>query len=57
VGEVKVRHHPRQYGKTKYGFWDRLWEGSLDLIYFLSVDVRMMKHQKRCYVIRDVLVP
>ncbi len=32
VGEVKVKHNPRKYGKTKYGF-KRLIHGFLDLIY------------------------
>lgn len=32
VGEVKVNHYPRRYGKTKYGFM-RLLKGLLDLIY------------------------
>jgi hypothetical protein len=31
IGEVKVKHHPRKYGKTKYGF-HRLAKGFLDLI-------------------------
>jgi hypothetical protein len=31
VGEVKVKHHSRKYGKTKYGTW-RLVKGFLDLI-------------------------
>jgi len=31
VGEVKVNHHPRKYGKTKYGF-NRLIRGILDLL-------------------------
>jgi glycosyltransferase involved in cell wall biosynthesis len=31
VGEIKVRHNPRKYGKTKYGFL-RLIKGFLDLI-------------------------
>lgn len=32
VGEVKVRHHPRKYGKTKYS-GSRLIRGLLDLMY------------------------
>lgn len=32
VGEVKVTHHPRVHGKTKYDFW-RLIKGFLDLLY------------------------
>jgi len=31
IGEVKVKHHPRKYGKTKYGL-QRLGKGFLDLI-------------------------
>jgi glycosyltransferase involved in cell wall biosynthesis len=31
IGEVKVRHNPRKYGKTKYG-WQRIVKGFLDLI-------------------------
>lgn len=31
VGETKVNHHPRKYGKTKYNIW-RLLKGFLDLI-------------------------
>lgn len=31
VGEVKVRHHPRKFGKSKYGI-ERLVKGFLDLI-------------------------
>ncbi|MGH7198617.1 MAG: glycosyltransferase family 2 protein [Candidatus Omnitrophota bacterium] len=32
IGEVEVRHHPRQHGKSKYGIWTRLIRGILDLI-------------------------
>lgn len=31
IGEIKVRHHPRTKGKSKYGF-SRLFKGMLDLI-------------------------
>lgn len=31
IGEVKVKHHPRKFGKTKYGFI-RIGKGFLDLI-------------------------
>ncbi len=31
IGEVKVRHNPRKYGTTKYG-WQRIFKGFLDLI-------------------------
>jgi type IV secretory pathway VirB3-like protein len=31
ITEIKVKHHPRKYGKSKYGF-SRLFKGLLDLI-------------------------
>jgi glycosyltransferase involved in cell wall biosynthesis len=31
VGEIVVRHHPRKYGKTKFGL-GRFWRGFLDLL-------------------------
>ena len=31
IGEVKVRHHPRQFGHTHYGMWDRLLESCVTL--------------------------
>lgn len=31
VGEIKVKHHKRKYGKSKYGF-SRLFKGTFDLI-------------------------
>ena len=31
VGEVKVKHHPRKHGRSKYG-WDRYLKGFLDLL-------------------------
>ncbi|RCK74556.1 MAG: Glycosyltransferase [Ignavibacteriae bacterium] len=34
VGEIVVQHHPRKYGKTKFGF-GRFWKGFLDLLTIL----------------------
>jgi glycosyltransferase involved in cell wall biosynthesis len=31
IGELPVQHHPRRYGKTKFGF-GRFWKGFLDLL-------------------------
>ncbi len=31
IGEVKVKHNPRKFGRTKYG-WQRIFKGFLDLI-------------------------
>lgn len=31
IGEIPVQHHPRKYGKTKFGI-GRFWKGFLDLL-------------------------
>jgi glycosyltransferase involved in cell wall biosynthesis len=31
VTQVPVGHHPRLYGKSKYGTWGRMWEGLADV--------------------------
>lgn len=36
VGELAVRHHPRQSGVSKYG-WDRFYKGLLDLMTVLFI--------------------
>ncbi|HVE13887.1 MAG TPA: glycosyltransferase family 2 protein [Elusimicrobiota bacterium] len=38
IAEVRVRHHPRRFGVSKYGFWDRLIEGTADLFRVLRLD-------------------
>jgi glycosyltransferase involved in cell wall biosynthesis len=37
VSEIKVRHHPRQYGQSKYG-WERLSQGLFDLVTVLFLN-------------------
>ena len=36
VGEIAVKHHPREHGVSKYG-WDRFYKGLLDLITVLFI--------------------
>ncbi len=36
VGEIEVKHEPRQHGESKYG-WDRFYKGLLDLITVLFI--------------------
>ncbi len=45
VTEIKVTHHPRQFGKSKYGF-SRLWRGLFDFttVYFLNQFTRRPLH-------------
>ena len=45
VTEIKVKHHPRKFGKTKYGL-SRMWRGFFDFttIYFLNQFTRRPLH-------------
>lgn len=45
VTEIKVKHHPRKFGKTKYGL-ARMWRGFYDFttIYFLNQFTRRPLH-------------
>ena len=45
VTEIKVHHHPRKFGKTKYGL-ARMWRGFFDFttIYFLNQFTRRPLH-------------
>ncbi len=49
VGEVKVSHHPRLHGISKYGVWNRLFRGLRDLF-----AVRWMKSRRLDYRIINV---
>jgi len=43
IVNVPVNHRPRSFGQSKYGVWDRLWVGIMDIL-----GVRWL--QKRCHV-------
>jgi len=38
ICEIPVNHRPRRAGRSKYGTWDRLWVGLVDLmgVYWLQ---------------------
>jgi len=42
IGEVEVKHHPRKYGKSKYGI-ERLFKGMTDLITVMFLTKYMKK--------------
>ena len=42
IGELPVRHHPRQFGVTKYG-WGRLFKGFLDLLTVMYIGKYMSR--------------
>lgn len=48
VAEVEVDHHPRLYGKTKYGVWNRVFKAFIDLL-----AVMWMKKRKLNYKIKE----
>jgi len=49
ITEVPVSHHPRKYGKSKYGFWNRLVSPFLDLL-----AVRWMKKRAIRYHAKEI---
>jgi dolichol-phosphate mannosyltransferase len=48
VVEVEVDHHPRLYGKTKYGVWNRVFRAFIDLL-----AVVWMKRRRLNYKIKE----
>ncbi|NIM03981.1 glycosyltransferase [bacterium] len=48
VVEVEVDHHPRLYGKTKYGVWNRVFKAFIDLL-----AVVWMKRRRLNYKIKE----
>ncbi len=41
VISMEVNHLPRRYGESKYGVWNRLWVGIVDLIGVMWLNKRM----------------
>lgn len=54
VGEVEVQHHPRSFGVSKYGFWDRLLEGSVDLWRLRTGGLERLMRRPPAYEIKEV---
>lgn len=55
IGELKVRHHHRKFGKTKYNIPDRLQEGIIDLIRISLCDIHKLMRRKSSYEIKEVI--
>jgi glycosyltransferase involved in cell wall biosynthesis len=54
TGEVKIRHHPRRFGKSKYNIRNRLFEGMANLIDMAMFDARRPMKRKPTYEIRKI---
>lgn len=56
VGEVKIKHHPRRFGKSKYNIRNRLFQGIVDLVRLSLFDIhQLIKRKSECkisYIIR-----
>ena len=48
VKEIKVKHNPRKYGKSKYNIRNRIFKSFIDLL-----AVRWMKKRKLYYEVKD----
>ncbi len=47
ITEVPVSHHPRKYGKSKYGFWNRLVSPFLDLLAVRWMKKRAIRYRAK----------
>jgi len=43
--EVEVSHHPRLYGKTKYGIWNRVFKSFIDLLAMAWMQKRKLNYR------------
>jgi hypothetical protein len=55
IKEVKVRHHPRKFGKTKYNISNRLVESVIDLLRISLYDIKNLMKHKPYYEIKEVI--
>jgi hypothetical protein len=44
IGQVPVRHHPRQYGRSKYNARNRAWRALLDLLAVRWMQSRQLRY-------------
>ena len=52
VVEVDVRHRPRRFGRSKYGIFDRLGEGLVDLFAVFWMQRRALRKRRRAQINR-----
>ena len=45
IGQVPVRHHPRQYGQSKYNTRNRAWRALLDLLAVRWMQSRQLRYE------------
>jgi glycosyltransferase involved in cell wall biosynthesis len=45
IGQVPVRHHPRQYGRSKYNTRNRAWRALLDLLAVRWMQSRRLRYE------------
>lgn len=55
VAEVRVQHHRRRFGRTKYNIHNRLLEGAFDLAAIAALDMRALMRPRHTYEIREIL--
>jgi glycosyltransferase involved in cell wall biosynthesis len=55
IGEVKVRHQERRFGKTKYNIRNRLFQGLKDLIRIKIYGIKALMTPSTTYEIREII--
>ncbi len=55
IGEIKVKHNPRRFGKSKYNLYNRLFECLIDFTRILLFDTRKALKRKAKYQIERIV--
>lgn len=55
VAEIEVIHHRRKKGVSKYGVWNRLGQGVVDLFLMISIDPSELMAWERQYKIKQFI--
>ena len=55
VAEVKVKHHPRRFGRSKYNIRNRLLECLIDSMRISLFDIHRLMKRKSDYQIKEVI--
>lgn len=55
IGETKVKHHPRKFGRTKYNISNRLLKGLVDLVRILLFDIYTLIKRRPVYETREII--
>lgn len=54
LGEIKVEHRQRRFGKSKYNISNRLFEGIIAILLFSLFDIKSLMKRRPLYEIKNI---